>query len=112
MPSYEYTCGTCGAHLEVMQKISDKPLARHARCGGKLTKEWSQTSFQLKGSGWYVTDYAGRKSEAKDGKETKPESKEAKPEAADAKAKEPKAAEAKSAAKESKAAKPATTGGD
>jgi putative FmdB family regulatory protein len=71
MPIYEYTCGKCGAHLEVMQKISDKPLARHARCGGKLSKEWSQTSFQLKGSGWYVTDYAGKKSEAKESKETK-----------------------------------------
>ena len=71
MPIYEYTCGKCGAHLEVMQKISDKPLTRHARCGGKLSKEWSQTSFQLKGSGWYVTDYAGKKPEAKEGKETK-----------------------------------------
>ena len=71
MPIYEYTCGKCGAHLEVMQKISDKPLTRHARCGGKLSKEWSQTSFQLKGSGWYVTDYAGKKSEAKESKATK-----------------------------------------
>ena len=108
MPIYEYTCGKCGAHLEVMQKISDKPLSRHARCGGKLTKEWSQKSFQPKGSGWYVTDYAGRKSDAKDNKETKPEAKESKPEASDAKAKEP-----KSVAKESAAAKPvAATGGD
>jgi len=118
MPIYEYTCGKCGAHLEVMQKISDKPLARHARCGGKLTKQWSQTSFQLKGSGWYVTDYAGRKSETKDNKETtsetketkeaKPEAKETKPATSDAKAKEP-----KSAAKESAAAKPAAaSGGD
>ena len=74
MPIYEYTCGKCGAHLEVMQKISDKPLTRHARCGGKLSKEWSQTSFQLKGSGWYVTDYAGKKSEAKESKEAKAES--------------------------------------
>ncbi|HZI19353.1 MAG TPA: FmdB family zinc ribbon protein [Pyrinomonadaceae bacterium] len=65
MPIYEYSCQKCGAHLEVMQKITDKPLARHSQCGGKLVKEWSQTSFQLKGSGWYVTDYAGKKSEAK-----------------------------------------------
>lgn len=100
MPIYEYSCGKCGAHLEVMQKISDKPLARHARCGGKLTKEWSQTSFQLKGSGWYVTDYAGRKSEAKEAKETKSE-------ASDSKGAEAKPAEA------SKAAKPAAgKGGD
>jgi predicted nucleic acid-binding Zn ribbon protein len=46
--------------MEVMQKISDKPLARHAKCGGKLEKEWSRTGFQFKGTGWYVTDYAGK----------------------------------------------------
>ena len=78
MPIYEYSCQKCGAHTEVMQKISDKPLVRHAKCGGKLTKEWSRTGFQFKGTGWYVTDYAGKKSESKDGaeaKESKPDSK-------------------------------------
>ena len=74
MPIYEYSCKKCGAHLEVMQKISDAPLARHAKCGGKLEKEWSRTGFQFKGSGWYVTDYAGKKSESKESKETKSES--------------------------------------
>ena len=78
MPIYEYTCRKCGAHLEVMQKISDKPLARHSRCGGKLEKEWSRTGFQFKGTGWYVTDYAGRKAEAKEGKESKADSSETK----------------------------------
>ena len=71
MPIYEYSCKKCGAHMEVMQKVSDKPLARHAKCGGKLEKEWSRTGFQFKGSGWYVTDYAGKKSESK---ESKPDS--------------------------------------
>ena len=70
MPIYEYSCQKCGAHMEVMQKISDKPLARHAKCGGKLSKEWSRTGFQFKGSGWYVTDYAGRKPDAKEGGES------------------------------------------
>ena len=80
MPIYEYSCQKCGAHMEVMQKISDKPLARHAQCGGKLVKEWSRTGFQFKGEGWYVTDYAGKKSDAKeDAKETKPEASDAKP---------------------------------
>jgi predicted nucleic acid-binding Zn ribbon protein len=65
--------------MEVMQKVSDKPLARHAKCGGKLEKEWSRTGFQFKGSGWYVTDYAGKKSESKETK-SEPSSKEAKPE--------------------------------
>ncbi len=74
MPIYEYSCKKCGAHMEVMQKVSDKPLARHAKCGGKLEKEWSRTGFQFKGSGWYVTDYAGKKSDAKEGQESKADS--------------------------------------
>jgi putative FmdB family regulatory protein len=87
MPIYEYSCRKCGAHLEVMQKISDAPLARHAKCGGKLEKEWSRTGFQFKGSGWYVTDYAGKKSDAPESKaETKAESTETKPESKETKA--------------------------
>ena len=85
MPIYEYSCQKCGAHLEVMQKISDEPLARHEKCGGKLQKEWSRTGFQFKGSGWYVTDYAGKKAESSDGKaDAKADSTESKP-AAEAK---------------------------
>jgi putative FmdB family regulatory protein len=60
MPIYEYTCQKCGRHLEVMQKMSDKPLTRCPECKGKLEKIFSQTSFQLKGSGWYVSDYTSR----------------------------------------------------
>lgn len=63
MPIYEYECRKCKAHQEVMQKISDKPLTKCRKCGGQLEKQWSNTSFQLKGSGWYVTDYAGKKAE-------------------------------------------------
>jgi putative FmdB family regulatory protein len=89
MPIYEYSCRKCGGHVEAMQKISDKPLVKHAGCGGRLEKQWSRTGFQFKGSGWYVTDYAGRKSEAKaegeagvGGKdEAAPEAKEAKADA-------------------------------
>lgn len=84
MPIYEYACQKCNAHIEVMQKISDKPLTRHVKCGGKLEKQWSQTSFQLKGAGWYVTDYANKKSDAKDKTEAtdKSAAKEAKSDAA------------------------------
>ena len=79
MPIYEYGCQKCGAHTEAFQKVSDKPLTKCRSCGGKLEKQWSQTSFQLKGSGWYVTDYAGKKTPATDGKkeEAKKESTEA-----------------------------------
>lgn len=90
MPIYEYSCRKCGGRVEAMQKITDKPLAKHAGCGGRLEKEWSRTGFQFKGSGWYVTDYAGRKSEAKGegdgGGDAKPEAAaEAKETKADAK---------------------------
>lgn len=83
MPIYEYACTKCGHQLEVMQKISDKPLSRCPECRGKLEKLFSQTSFQLKGAGWYVTDYSkngGGKADKADkksdsGTETKTEKK-------------------------------------
>lgn len=63
MPIYEYECRKCKAHNEVFQKMTDKALTKCRACGGRLEKQWSQTGFQFKGSGWYVTDYAGRKAE-------------------------------------------------
>src|SRR5262245_42318860 len=72
MPIYEYSCAKCGKTIEIIQKMSDKPLKTHAGCGGKLTKLISAAGFQFKGTGWYVTDYA-RKSQG----ETKAESKDA-----------------------------------
>ena len=69
MPIYEYQCRKCNAHIEAMQKITDKPLTKCRKCGGRLEKQWSSTSFQFKGSGWYVTDYAGKKADG--GKEEK-----------------------------------------
>jgi putative FmdB family regulatory protein len=58
MPIYEYVCEKCGAQIEVMQKVGDAPLKRCQKCRGKLEKIVSRTSFQLKGSGWYMTDYS------------------------------------------------------
>lgn len=63
MPIYEYKCQQCGAHLEVRQSVSDKPLSTCEKCHGKLEKQWSLSGFQFKGAGWYVTDYAGKKAE-------------------------------------------------
>ena len=60
MPLYEYECTQCGRIEEVLQKFSDKPLAACRHCSGKLHKLISQSTFHLKGSGWYVTDYAGK----------------------------------------------------
>jgi putative FmdB family regulatory protein len=58
MPIYEYQCSKCGNVFEVMQKFSDAPLKKHAKCGGKVEKLISRSGFQLKGGGWYATDYA------------------------------------------------------
>lgn len=68
MPIYEYECRKCKAHIEILQKITDKPLAKCSKCGGRLEKQWSQSGFQFKGSGWYVTDYAGKKTGGKEEK--------------------------------------------
>ncbi len=58
MPLYEYECSQCGQIEEALQKFSDKPLKKCRHCSGSLRKLISNTSFHLKGSGWYVTDYA------------------------------------------------------
>jgi putative FmdB family regulatory protein len=58
MPIYEYECPNCGKHYEIIQKFSDEPLNRCPECGGHVHKLISRTSFVLKGTGWYVTDYA------------------------------------------------------
>ncbi len=58
MPVYEYECTQCGELEEVIQKFSDKPLTKCRHCAGKLQKLISQSTFRLKGTGWYVTDYA------------------------------------------------------
>jgi len=58
MPIYEYECPICGKHYEIFQKFSDKPLSRCPSCGGQVHKVISRTSFILKGTGWYATDYA------------------------------------------------------
>lgn len=59
MPIYEYQCDKCGMSVELLQKISDKPLEVCEKCSGKMGRIISQSSFHLKGGGWYVTDYAG-----------------------------------------------------
>jgi putative FmdB family regulatory protein len=58
MPIYEYKCNECENHFEAMQKMTEDPLSVCEKCGGKLEKQWSLSGFQLKGEGWYLTDYA------------------------------------------------------
>ena len=60
MPIYEYRCSECGKEFEIMQKITDDPLSQCISCQGNVQKLISNTSFHLKGTGWYVTDYANK----------------------------------------------------
>jgi len=69
MAIYEYECLSCGAHFEVWQKITDEPLTTCEKCGGRLQKLISKSGFILKGTGWYVTDYARKEKEKKEPKE-------------------------------------------
>ncbi|WP_292993197.1 zinc ribbon domain-containing protein [Nitrosomonas sp.] len=74
MPIYEYLCNSCGAEKEHLQKISDAPIAACPVCGSSnYTKLISAAGFQLKGSGWYVTDFKNNKVKQTD---TKPATKE------------------------------------
>jgi putative FmdB family regulatory protein len=81
MPIYEYECLACGKIFETVQKISEEPLTECRYCGGRVNRLISNCSFQLKGTGWYVTDYKssssspGNGSRQSESKEEKSESK-------------------------------------
>ena len=62
MPIYEYECSKCGHHVEALQKISDPPILECDQCHASMKKLISQSTFHLKGTGWYVTDYASKNS--------------------------------------------------
>ena len=60
MPIYAYKCGSCGHAKDVLQKISDDPLTDCPACGKpSFSKQLTAAGFQLKGSGWYATDFKG-----------------------------------------------------
>lgn len=77
MPIYEYQCEQCGKTEEAIQKFSDAPLTSCSGCSGKLHKLISQSSFHLKGTGWYVTDYANKSKPSSSNTDTKESSKPA-----------------------------------
>jgi putative FmdB family regulatory protein len=77
MPIYEYQCQKCREVTEAMQKFSDSPLTQCPSCRGELKKMISHSSFHLKGSGWYVTDYSRKGSSAPESKKTEPADKPA-----------------------------------
>ena len=77
MPIYEYKCLKCKDLFEAIQKINDAPLSVCRECGGELKKQITNTSFVLKGSGWYVTDHpSDARKKAMDKKAARKKSKE------------------------------------
>jgi putative FmdB family regulatory protein len=111
MPIYEYRCGSCGVEKEYLQKISDAPISSCESCGQPtMTKLISAAGFQLKGSGWYVTDF--KNNGAKNEKASQKGKDDVKPDAASAGAVSDTAAtpasEGKSTVESSTPAAPAT----
>ena len=99
MPIYDYRCSACGHQEEHLQKVSEAPLSVCPACGKpEYRKQLSAAGFQLKGTGWYATDFKGGAKKSADKKadaktESKPEAKpESKPEAKPEKKSESKAA--------------------
>ncbi len=108
MPIYEYECRNCGKVFEVFQRITEEPLTKCKFCEGQVHRLISQCSFQLKGTGWYVTDYkhGGATASGTGGKSngSKEEKKETKTDAT-------KAEPAKSDAPKTETSKAQTSGG-
>ena len=71
MPIYEYQCDSCSRRFEVMQRMTEPLVATCEKCGGRVRRLISQTSFVLKGTGWYVTDYPSESRKKAMGKEGK-----------------------------------------
>jgi len=81
VPLYEYQCKKCKHRFEKIQKFSDPPVRKCPECGGPVEKLLHAPAVQFKGTGWYVTDYAGKKpgessSGGSDKKDEKPAAKE------------------------------------
>ena len=105
MPIYAYKCGSCGHAKDVLQKISDPQLSVCPACGPEaFTKQVTAAGFQLKGSGWYVTDFRGG-----NGGNSAPAT-EAKSEAKDTTATPAAAADAGTASKAAASTAPAASG--
>ena len=76
MPIYEYRCAACGHQDDHLQKLADAPLTKCPACGKKkYQKQLTAAGFQLKGSGWYASDFKGGKKETEAKPDAKPEAK-------------------------------------
>jgi putative FmdB family regulatory protein len=79
VPIYEYQCTKCGEIFEAFQKITDEPLSHCKFCQSKVEKLISHSTFQLKGSGWYLTDYARKSSSSNSAEKPKASEESSKP---------------------------------
>jgi len=76
MPIYEYRCSACGHQEDHLLRLSDAPLTKCPACGKKkYEKQLTAAGFQLKGSGWYASDFKGGKKETEAKSDAKPEAK-------------------------------------
>jgi putative FmdB family regulatory protein len=92
MPLYEYECEACSTRFEQIRRFSDPPVEKCPACGGTVHKLISLPAFQLKGTGWYVTDYArkgqsaesdGKSDDGKSSDASKPDQRDSKPDQRD-----------------------------
>ncbi len=107
MPIYEYRCGKCGFQKEFLQRLNDAPLTKCPECGKRaLSKMVTAAGFQLKGTGWYATDFrgSGAKPAAKAGKTDKADKADAKQDNKPAAADKPAESTSKEASKTAPAA--------
>jgi putative FmdB family regulatory protein len=109
MPIYAYRCSACGHAQDVLQKVSDPVLTTCPACGAEaFTKQVTAAGFQLKGSGWYVTDFRGGDGAKKPAAEPAPEGTGTASPAADAPAKAPEGPGATAPSPAAAAASPAS----
>jgi len=73
MPIYKYGCESCGYKFEELQKIGDKPLEECPKCGRQVRRMITHSSFILKGTGWYATDYANKSANLNNDKKSSPD---------------------------------------
>lgn len=103
MPLYEYKCAKCGRTTEKIESVSGPHLKKCPYCGGKVEQQITAPAIQFKGSGWYVTDYAGKGKSGGDASSDKPAAESKDSGTKESPAKESAAKD--SAAKEKKASK-------
>jgi putative FmdB family regulatory protein len=106
VPLYEYQCTKCNKRTEKIESVAGPHLKKCPHCGGKVERLQSAPAIQFKGSGWYVTDYAGKKSDSDGAPSEKTDSKETAKETASKESASKDSASKDSGSKDSKEKKP------